>query len=183
MTGKPIVLVLCTGNSCRSQMAAGFLRQYAGNRFQVFSDQLHACIALWTQAPPVEVASPTVSFGPTWCEPRPVQQPLPLWFGVAATPRNVALMRDLGAGWMPIHTTTREELVAGIAALPAGFEVRATVPVSMTASGAVDEDATRDAIAEYEALGVTVASVGLGRTLADGRAVDAFVRSVARAFH
>ena len=33
-------------------------------------------------------------------------------------------MRELGAGWMPIHTTTREELVAGIAALPAGFEVR-----------------------------------------------------------
>ena len=111
-----------------------------------------------------------------------MQHPLPLWFGVAATPRNVALMRELGAGWMPIHTTTREELVAGIAALPAGFEVRATVPVTTNAGGTVDEGATRDTIAEYEALGVTVASVGLGRNLADGRDVDAFVRSVARAF-
>ena len=50
------------------------------------------------------------------------------------------------------------------------------MPVTTNAGGAVDEGATRDTIAEYEALGVTVASVGLGRNLADGRDVDAFVR-------
>jgi len=31
------VLLLCTGNSCRSQMAEGFLRQMAGDQFTVFS--------------------------------------------------------------------------------------------------------------------------------------------------
>lgn len=31
------VLFLCTGNSCRSQMAEGWLRHYAGDRAQVFS--------------------------------------------------------------------------------------------------------------------------------------------------
>lgn len=34
---KQNVLFLCTGNSCRSQMAEGFLRRYAGGHFEVYS--------------------------------------------------------------------------------------------------------------------------------------------------
>ena len=31
------ILVLCTGNSCRSQMAEGFLRKYANGKADIFS--------------------------------------------------------------------------------------------------------------------------------------------------
>jgi arsenate reductase (thioredoxin) len=31
------VLVLCTGNSCRSQIAEGYLRSFAGNKAEIYS--------------------------------------------------------------------------------------------------------------------------------------------------
>jgi arsenate reductase len=34
---KKNILVLCTGNSCRSQIAEGYLRQFAGDRADVYS--------------------------------------------------------------------------------------------------------------------------------------------------
>lgn len=39
---KPIIYFLCTGNSCRSQIADGFLRTLGGDRYEVKSAGLEA---------------------------------------------------------------------------------------------------------------------------------------------
>ncbi len=36
------ILVLCTGNSCRSQMAEGYLQKFAGNKANVYSAGIEA---------------------------------------------------------------------------------------------------------------------------------------------
>ena len=36
------ILVLCTGNSCRSQMAEGYLKHFAGNKADVYSAGVEA---------------------------------------------------------------------------------------------------------------------------------------------
>ncbi|WP_040949005.1 arsenate reductase (thioredoxin) [Gorillibacterium massiliense] len=42
MSNKPLVYFLCTGNSCRSQIADGFLRAIGGEKYEVKSAGLEA---------------------------------------------------------------------------------------------------------------------------------------------
>jgi probable F420-dependent oxidoreductase len=162
-------------------------------RPQMFVDQLRACLALWTHEPPVSFVSETVNFTEIWCEPRPVRRSgVRLSFGTAATPAMVDLMAELGAGWLPIYTTTPEELLDGLERLraayanagrePSTLEVRETLRPVFDANGRLDGPATRAAAEPLAARGITSASVGLGRNLADARGVARFLEDVGRAF-
>ena len=41
MSTRKKIIFVCIGNSCRSQMAEGFLRHYGGDKFEVYSAGTH----------------------------------------------------------------------------------------------------------------------------------------------
>jgi probable F420-dependent oxidoreductase len=155
-------------------------------------EQVRACRVLWEQDPPVSFASGTVAFTDLWCEPRPVQTRLPIWFGGDASLRTARRIVALGDGWLPVGVTPDAVLVEGIANLrtacdevgrdPAGIGVRAGLPVALDADGGVDLGATRARADALGALGVTTVSVALGRFLAGPDDVAPFLVDLGAAF-
>jgi probable F420-dependent oxidoreductase len=162
--------------------AAGVPFEARGTRMD---DVLRACRVLWREAP-ASFESPTVSFADLWCLPRPVQpEGLPIWFGVAPTPRNVARIVELGAGWVPVGTDVGA-LRSGVRALrdafaaagrdPASLGVRANVPIAVGADGRVDLDRTlAEGFPQLRDAGATIAAVPIAAFARDGRALDALL--------
>lgn len=162
--------------------AAGIPFEARGARMD---DVLRACRVLWRDAP-ASFESPTVSFTDLWCIPRPVQPDgLPIWFGVAPTPRNVARIVELGAGWVPVGTDV-DALRSGVRVLrdafaaagrdPASLGVRANVPIALGADGRVDLDRTlAEGIPQLRDAGATIAALPIAAFARDARALDALL--------
>jgi probable F420-dependent oxidoreductase len=147
-------------------------------------DQLRACRALWS-GERVSFESATVRFEGLLCLPRPVQPGgPPLWFGVAATPRNAARIAELGVGWAPIGTDP-VAIAKGVDAMrraferagrdPASLRVRAHAPVLTDAAGRPDLAATLAALPRLRAAGVTVAAFALPVWVRERAQIPAFL--------
>jgi hypothetical protein len=101
-------------------------------------------------------------------------------------------MAEFGAGWLPIHTTTPDDLTDGVARIRAAYteagrdpgtlEMRGTLRPVFDAHARLDGPATRAAADELAARGFTTASLGLGRNLDDAGGVARFLDDVGRAF-
>ena len=166
------------------------------SRWQRLDDTMRACAALWTTPGPVQFASETVSFDAVWCNPMPVQQvadsAIPIWYGIAASGEHIDRMAELGAGWLPIHTTTAEELREGIRALraavaargrdPKAFHVRAGAKPVMGENGHLDIGATQAENAWLAAAGVDSVSIGTGRHVGDAASLRTFLSAAVEAF-
>ena len=154
-------------------------------------DATRACRALWEQAPPVSFASETVSFTELWCEPRPVQARIPIWYGGAPTDAMVARIAELGDGWLPLGVSL-DETAAGVERMRAAFAergrdpeslgVRIGVAVQADDDGRVDLDATFAPVPDLAKIGATSVSVALGRFLETQADIEPFLREVGAAF-
>ena len=78
------------------------------------TDTIAACRALWGPSP-TRFESESISFDNIWCEPKPVQPSLPIFFSGTLTKRNMYRLTHLGDGWIPIMTETVDGMTEGIA--------------------------------------------------------------------
>jgi probable F420-dependent oxidoreductase len=160
-------------------------------RGQLLTDTVAACRALW-QDTPATFKSASLSFIDIFCEPKPMQNPLPIWFSGVLHPRNVDRVVRLGDGWIPIMGATLDDIRDGAARLrdefsrsgraPGSLQVQAPATLRRGKDGGWDPVASMASVPTLVEAGVTDVHVTLRPfcpTLQDAGAV---LLSLARAF-
>jgi probable F420-dependent oxidoreductase len=148
LSGGRLDLGVGTGWQREEYRAVGIPFAKRGERL---AEELRACRALW-RGGRTSFHGATVSFDDITCRPPPVQDGgIPLWFGLAPTESNCALVAELGVGWIPISQDPAV-IRDGVAKLRAAFaragrdpgelRVRAHLPPRPGASGTLDLEAT-----------------------------------------
>lgn len=154
-------------------------------------DAVRAWRAIWEHEPPVSFSSDSVSFTDLWCEPRPMQARLPIFFSGPANDATVRRVTELGDGWLPLAislddvTETIERLRTAFRDAgrdPSSLQVRQNLAVKTGDDGRVDLDATTAPIADLAVRGITTVSVALGRFLRTRADVEPFFRDLGSAF-
>ncbi len=158
-------------------------------RWSRLDDTVAVLRRLWEEGGPVDVETRSVSFRALSSFPRPRQQRVPVWFGVAGTPRQARRVAVLGDGWIPID---RDPVVvaAGVAGMRAAFVeagrdpstlvVRAKTPTSGRRDAAEAWDATCSAAEASVHAGVTVVDLALVEHVSEWAAVRPFLEHVVR---
>jgi len=134
-------------------------------RYTRMVEQVRACRALWSEAP-ASVNESTVKFDRIHAWPRPVQgRDLPVWFGLAPTPRNCQRIAELGHGWIPIMHNPKA-IAEGVNAIKAAFvaagrdpetlQVRAHLKPQFRSDGTADFNATLQGLEALKEAGVTL---------------------------
>jgi probable F420-dependent oxidoreductase len=136
------------------------------DRFSLMDEQIRACRALWTTAP-ASFEGPRIRFDKVYALPFPVQEGgIPIWYGVAPTPRNFSRIAALGVGWM---ASPKEDdpvkFKADVQALRAAFAAEGRDPADARAQakpravrqpdGTTDIDATLALFPAFAEAGAT----------------------------
>jgi probable F420-dependent oxidoreductase len=133
-------------------------------RYARMEEQVRVCKLLWSTAP-ADFHGRTVSFEKIHAYPRPVQAPMPIWYGLAPTEKNFARIAELGDGWIPMENDA-EKLAPHVDALRAAFraagrddggiDVRVVAPYVFREDYSCDLDATLAKIPALVEAGATV---------------------------
>jgi probable F420-dependent oxidoreductase len=117
-------------------------------RFRLMRERVEAMRAIWTEPEP-EYHGELVDFDPIWCEPKPLQQPLPVYVG-GGGPRVLDRVVRYGDGWLP-NAQSPEVMAERIAELDRLAREAGRGPLPTTIYGARPE---REGVARYAEIGV-----------------------------
>lgn len=134
-------------------------------RGQLLTETMATCRALW------EGRVPDV-----WCEPKPLQSRLPVWFSGTLTGRNVGRIVELGDGWIPITGATPDDIAQGIERLRVEFENAGRDPATLQVQASAR---TPDAVPALADAGVTTINMFL-RLAALGELVTSYRHALER---
>lgn len=90
------------------------------DRQRRFDEVIRTCRLAWG-AQPFAIAGDGATLGPLRAYPRPVQERIPVLYGVQANPSNARRIAELGDGWTPVAVTT-EDVARGVGLLRTEFE-------------------------------------------------------------
>ncbi len=135
------------------------------NRYARMADQIRVCRTLWSEAP-AAIATDTVKFDKIHQFPRPPQgRDLPVWFGMAPTPRNCQRIAELGQGWVPIMHSPKA-IAEGVAAIKSAFVAAGRDPSELQVRAHLKPQFDADGTPNFEAtLSTLEACVDAGATL------------------
>lgn len=159
-------------------------------RHKRLDDTVQACQALW-RGERVSLRLDSVQLNNVLALPRPLQQPLPIWYGGSPTPATAQRIARFGSGWIPLFLP-EPELAAGIELIreayrqhgrdPASLQVRHTLLPVFGGDGLLDIAATCAPVERVRALGVTMINLGLGWCIRDAAQVQSGIAAIGSHF-
>ena len=161
------------------------------DRGQLLTDTMAACRRLWEDTP-ASFSSPSFAFEDVFCEPKPAQARLPVWFAGTLNARNLARVVGLGDGWIPIMGASVDDIAKGVDRLRSGFADAGRDPATLQVQAPVvlarNEDRTFDlagsmaSVPTLEAAGATDVGVNLKAFWRDGEPVTDVLDRIVAAF-
>ena len=160
-------------------------------RGTLLEDTIGACRALWEQAP-ASFSSSSVNFDGIWCEPKPVQERLPVWFSGTLNDRILRRVVDLGDAWIPIMGATVDDIRDGAIRLrdafaeagrkPSELRVQAPALLARNEDKTFDVDATMASVPTLVDAGATDVQVNLRAFCGDWSDAPAAMTRIVEAF-
>lgn len=137
------------------------------DRYKRLDEVVEACRAIWGEQP-IHFTSAHTKLDGVWSLPVPIQERVPLLYGLKMTPRNAARMAKLGDGWCPVALSL-EEIRHGVERLGEALKaegrdlstqhIRVGLPYEKDSSGRLDISRTFAHAPDYVAAGGTIMTV------------------------